>query len=247
MAAQAAAPRPLLLLLLMALLGGGAWILWRVETGMDPETWRRALDPLKEGPWRGVWAGISDFGNGTVIAALILLAVSLAPDRRLLQNLLAAVLCEIVLTQTLKAFIARPRPDLDGLDAWPSGHSAITFALAFVIVGRPRGRFVALVVALAVGAARVLTLRHWPADVLGGFATGTAVALVVTRLPLFLPATAVGLPARQGATAVAVLVQAWILTLHPWSEQLRLPLATAFVLLACIVNGGPRATEGAVP
>jgi undecaprenyl-diphosphatase len=102
----------------------------------------------------------------------------------------------------LKAVIGRPSPGphmghaLDGSGFYPSGHTAgaAGFAMSVVFLewfvrGRDfrvtsAVRYTALavgsVVGLAVGAATVMTLYHWPTDVLGGLAVAVGVLIVTT-------------------------------------------------------------------
>lgn len=96
-----------------------------------------------------------------------------------------------LLSQTLKQYYARPRPDLvDHLDAvhtasFPSGHALVTtvayLTLAAIVIGyleSPRARAyvlgVAVLVAVMVGVSRVYLGVHWPSDVAAGWALGAA-------------------------------------------------------------------------
>jgi undecaprenyl-diphosphatase len=96
-----------------------------------------------------------------------------------------------LLTQTLKQYYARPRPDLvDHLDtvhtaSFPSGHALVTtvayLTLAAIIVGyleTRRARVyvlgVAILVAVVVGVSRIYLGVHWPSDVAAGWALGAA-------------------------------------------------------------------------
>ena len=96
-----------------------------------------------------------------------------------------------LLSQTLKHYYARPRPDLvDHLDtvhtaSFPSGHTLVTtvayLTLAAIIIGfldnrRARAYVlgVAVFVAVMVGVSRVYLGVHWPSDVAAGWALGAA-------------------------------------------------------------------------
>ena len=96
-----------------------------------------------------------------------------------------------LLSQTLKQYYARPRPDLvDHLDAvhtasFPSGHALVTtvayLTLAAIVIGyletrRARAYVlgVAVLVAVMVGVSRVYLGVHWPSDVAAGWALGAA-------------------------------------------------------------------------
>jgi membrane-associated phospholipid phosphatase len=103
--------------------------------------------------------------------------------------LLAVVLGDKLLTETIKQLIDRVRPDLNPIAAtlgpsFPSGHSstaAAFWAAAALVVSRWCGRrgravLVGLAVGIAVGvaASRVLLDVHWLTDVIGGLALGWA-------------------------------------------------------------------------
>lgn len=67
--------------------------------------------------------------------------------------------------------------------AFPSGHSATAFACATVIAwAAPRLRVPAFVLAAAIAWSRVYVGVHWPLDVLGGAALGTAIGAVLVFL-----------------------------------------------------------------
>ncbi|MBU4527294.1 MAG: phosphatase PAP2 family protein [Hoeflea sp.] len=96
-----------------------------------------------------------------------------------------------LLTQTLKQYYGRPRPDLvDHLDtvhtlSFPSGHALVTtvayLTIASLVIGfldDRRARIyvlsVAVFVAFIVGFSRVYVGVHWPSDVAAGWALGAA-------------------------------------------------------------------------
>lgn len=100
---------------------------------------------------------------------------------------LVAVLIAFRLDNVLKDIVDRPRPPavLEGLHVreaihgfgFPSGHATMAFALAASLhptLPRP-WRWVAWALALVVGVARMHVGVHWPADVMGGAALGTAI------------------------------------------------------------------------
>ncbi|WP_377270559.1 phosphatase PAP2 family protein [Peterkaempfera sp. SMS 1(5)a] len=113
---------------------------------------------------------------------------------------LAAAVAEI-LNIPIRALVARPRPFVShsGLDvlvpgkndfSFASDHATMTMAVAvaLLLVERRLG-LIALVLALLEGFCRVYMGVHYPTDVLGGYALGTAVVLLLAP-----PATALLVP-----------------------------------------------------
>ncbi|MCY7349052.1 MAG: phosphatase PAP2 family protein [Cytophagaceae bacterium] len=81
------------------------------------------------------------------------------------------------ITRTLKYTVAYPRPDGDGFESFPSGHTTTAFTGAALLAREYNGRSVwfgigGYGVATTVGALRVLQNRHWLADVLFGAGVG---------------------------------------------------------------------------
>jgi undecaprenyl-diphosphatase len=69
--------------------------------------------------------------------------------------------------------------------SFPSGQTAVAFAVAtlfFLLKSRPRERWLAGGFALLVAWDRMYTGHHYPSDVLGGAAVGTAVSYVTARV-----------------------------------------------------------------
>lgn len=70
---------------------------------------------------------------------------------------------------------------LDG--AFPSGHTAESFALAVTVFMHDRKiGWLFLIGALVVGLARVLANVHYPVDILGGAFLGTLVAVIIEKI-----------------------------------------------------------------
>jgi undecaprenyl-diphosphatase len=129
---------------------------------------------------------------------------------------LAAGLAEIV-NIPVRALVARPRPFVshDGLDVLVSGkddfsfasdHATMTMAVAvaLLLVERRLG-LLAMGLAFLEGFCRVYMGVHYPTDVLGGYALGTAVVLLAAPL-----ATALLVPLCRavGRSAAGTLVAA---------------------------------------
>jgi undecaprenyl-diphosphatase len=102
----------------------------------------------------------------------------------------------LLLNVPLRGFVERPRPfvDHEGLDVLAKGktdfsfvsdHATLTMAVAvgLFLVSRKVG-LVAIGVAVAEGFCRVYMGVHYPTDVVGGFALGTAVALLLAPLAM---------------------------------------------------------------
>lgn len=106
-----------------------------------------------------------------------------------------------LVVQTVKYLVGRARPNEVGdithfygplgmfnpgpavsIDAMPSGHTTVAFAMAVALSGRwPRLRGLWYSLAAGVGVARTLLDRHFPSDVILGALLGTLVGLVVYR------------------------------------------------------------------
>jgi membrane-associated phospholipid phosphatase len=101
-----------------------------------------------------------------------------------------------LLAQLVKVLVSRTRPELwlgpahyvrGAATSFPSGHTVGAFALAGVLVFGSRSwpvRIVALLLATAVGLARVLAFRHWLSDVTASAIIGLLAASVVTAAVL---------------------------------------------------------------
>ncbi|MFL6205265.1 MAG: phosphatase PAP2 family protein [Acidimicrobiales bacterium] len=126
---------------------------------------------------------------GTLGAAMVVtvtVAVVTARPRATIA-LFAASLIAWRLDDVVKELIERPRPEglVDGLVVrdeahgfgYPSGHTALAFAVAAVLhpLLPARVRWAPWVLASLVGIARLYVGVHWPMDLVGGAALGVAI------------------------------------------------------------------------
>ncbi len=130
---------------------------------------------------------------GTLWVALVAVAAvawrtwrSRGPAPTIAQALSVAVAYR--LDNVIKAVIDRPRPSavIDGLDvrehiggpAFPSGHTTMACAVAAAVhpILPPRWQVVVWSLAAVVAVTRMHVGVHWPLDLLGGAALGTAIA-----------------------------------------------------------------------
>ena len=154
-----------------------------------------AINGLGPGPeW--LWTVLDPHTRNYVV--LIVLAVAAAAVTRLASvpavfaRVLASALVAWGLLEAVYAVYDRPRPEevvadatLNGhswahLNSFPSGHMAITAALAVAFaLAFPRLRYALWAYVAAVAFTRVMFGAHFPLDVLAGTALGTASALLV--------------------------------------------------------------------
>ncbi|MFD7937471.1 phosphatase PAP2 family protein [Streptomyces sp. NPDC059755] len=129
------------------------------------------------------WWGIRRRPGGAEEAASSIAALIWAP--------LAAGIAVLV-NVPIRGFVERPRPFLDheGLEVLVSGktdysfvsdHATLTMAMAVgLFVAHRRFGLVGIGIALLEGFCRIFMGVHYPTDVVGGFALGTAVALLLS-------------------------------------------------------------------
>ncbi|WP_329210363.1 phosphatase PAP2 family protein [Streptomyces sp. NBC_01708] len=110
----------------------------------------------------------------------------------------------------IRGFVERPRPFFDhkGLEVLVAGktdfsfvsdHATMAMAIAVgLFVANRKFGLVAIGLALLEGFCRVYMGVHYPTDVIGGFALGTAVALLLAPLAMMLLTPLVGAVARAG-------------------------------------------------
>lgn len=109
-------------------------------------------------------------------------AIGLKGKHKLGDQLILSVLSTTLsqgITQSLKYIVKYPRPDADGNESFPSGHTTMAFTSATVLHHEFGEKSVAISIlgysaATATGAMRMLNNRHWLADVLFGAGVGIA-------------------------------------------------------------------------
>lgn len=162
-------------------------------------------------PWGPGW--IEEMGRdftalgGVGVLTLISLAavgyLLLQGKKRTALMVVLSISGGILLSTTLKHGFDRPRPDLVPHESivytasFPSGHSmmaAVVYLTLGVLLARaqPQRRMKVYLIALAVlvmllvGISRVYLGVHWPTDVLAGWTVGTAWALMIWLIALWL-------------------------------------------------------------
>lgn len=110
----------------------------------------------------------------------------------------------------IRGFVERPRPfrDHQGLDvlvdgkndfSFVSDHATMAMALGVgLFVANRKFGIAAIALALLEGFCRIYMGVHYPTDVIGGFALGTAAALLLAPLAMMLLTPLVGAVSRSG-------------------------------------------------
>jgi undecaprenyl-diphosphatase len=139
-------------------------------------------------PLNDVFVWLSKLGTRGLVWFVLALVVALVWRRVLPFVLVAlAVLVADGLASLVKVAVGSNRPDEPGAlvtiphsHSFPSGHTATAFAGATVLsVLAPRFAPAFVVLALAIAYSRLYLGVHFPLDILGGAAIGTATALLL--------------------------------------------------------------------
>jgi dolichol-phosphate mannosyltransferase len=197
----------------------------QTSAGRLDESLFRAINGLGPGPdllWRVLDPHTRNY---VALIGLALAAAALSSPKRIpgvLARVLGSALVAWGLLEAIYAAYDRPRPEetLSGvsvnghswahLNSFPSGHMAITAALAVATVLLfPRLRTALVAYVAAVAFTRVLFGAHFPLDVVAGTALGVAgallVAVAVERLEGRTRSAATVEPLAEDATLVAVM------------------------------------------
>ncbi len=179
--------------------------------------WFRAPDDPSQmiGPYafREAVRDITALGSFSVLTIIVVLtALFLLLTRQAGAALLVvvSVVGGSVLSQWLKAFFDRPRPDYSAIAAemsasFPSGHAMLS-AVTYLTLGALLSRFTehrrlrtfyltaAIVLTLLVGVSRVVLGVHYPSDVIAGWALGAAWAVLCSTIAYVLSRRSAALP-----------------------------------------------------
>ncbi|MFD4033399.1 phosphatase PAP2 family protein [Streptomyces sp. NPDC058637] len=117
----------------------------------------------------------------------------------------------LIINIPIRGFVERPRPfnDHEGLEVLVAGktdfsfvsdHATMAMAIGVgIFVANRKFGLYAIALALLEGFCRIYMGVHYPTDVIGGFALGTAVALLLAPLAMMLLTPLVGAVARAGS------------------------------------------------
>ena len=150
------------------------------------------------------------------IAVVVALALAIKRHWRAIGTLFLGLALELAAFLTINTFVNRPRPKVAHLgsvpstSSFPSGHTAATLVIYLTValfvsvharhrVAQAVAWFVAVVMPLAVGFARVYRGMHNPLDVVGGLLLGLA-AVIVARAALAAAAPQVEAPPQPVST-----------------------------------------------
>jgi undecaprenyl-diphosphatase len=137
----------------------------------------------------GVFEALSRIGTlGLVWVAIGLMLAVLWRRPWLFAAVVVADVTADLSATVLKILIPRHRPTVPALvhrphdSSFPSGHAATSFACATVLAAAsPRLAVPAYVLAALIAFSRVYNGVHYPLDIIGGAALGTAIGLLVAR------------------------------------------------------------------
>ncbi|HEX6887846.1 MAG TPA: phosphatase PAP2 family protein [Candidatus Nanopelagicales bacterium] len=203
---RAAATRPAVVTGLLMALVAAALLTWRVVAGNgDPTVLDDALNTFTRG-WADARDWPVDVAlvigrstspiPSTIVACVAVIVLALRDARQAAAVIAASAITGALVSQVVKLAVGRQRPPSaepyasDLLKSFPSGHAMtgiylyLLLGLVLLHLGAHRGspwlrRVGVTLVALGpvLGLSRLVLGVHWPLDVLGGWAYGSAVAL----------------------------------------------------------------------
>ncbi len=149
----------------------------------DP--WVRSVLGFQGGMLYQAASVVTHLGGWWILAPVGLIAAYIPFRRRRYAEALviaSSFVAQAGLVQLTKFLVARPRPGVESLDAFPSGHAAnglLVWGLLLLVAlpnGRRDGRAWAFFVPIAflAGFTRILIDVHWATDVLAGWSLGAA-------------------------------------------------------------------------
>ncbi len=157
-------------------------------------------------PWfEEMMRDLTALGSYAFIILLVIVAtiyLLLVRQKGLALLMVGSVVGGMVISNLLKHGFDRPRPDIDHAarvftPSFPSGHamlSAVTFLTLGALLTRASAEWrvkiflvsIALLLTFIVGASRIYLGVHYPTDVLAGWCVGSAWALLVWAIALWL-------------------------------------------------------------
>lgn len=172
------------------LLLGVAWILALPDyiSPLDESAFRAVNDLPNWIEYPG-WP-IMQVGSIFAVPLVVVACIAVFRDGRVPIRVALAGGSAWLVTKWLKVIADRARPDafLTGIHlrpqwsglGFPSGHSAVAFAIAVVLGSSIRGKWraTAWAIAVVVGLLRVYTAAHFPLDVIGGWGLGLIIGSV---------------------------------------------------------------------
>jgi membrane-associated phospholipid phosphatase len=87
-------------------------------------------------------------------------------------------------SELLKIFTGRMRPDLSANDSFPSNHAALGFFAAYFLPADKKYKILIYSWAILIVISRLALNLHWFTDVLAGTLIGLAFAYLVEKIPL---------------------------------------------------------------
>ncbi len=87
-------------------------------------------------------------------------------------------------SELLKIFTGRMRPDLSANDSFPSNHAALGFFAAYFLPADKKYKILLYVWAILIVISRLALNLHWFTDVFAGTLIGIAFAYLVEKIPL---------------------------------------------------------------